>query len=95
MPVLFVIDKTDNVAVALEDAQVGEAALTGQVQGTLSLQQPIPRGHKAALREIPAGAAVRKHGHTIAIATKDIAPGEWVHTHNAVSPSAQGEEVQQ
>lgn len=41
-----------------------------------------PRGHKVALCDIPAGAEVIKYGFPIGKATKDIAKGEWVHSHN-------------
>ncbi len=41
-----------------------------------------PRGHKVALRNIAAGEEVIKYGFPIGRATKDIAEGEWVHSHN-------------
>jgi len=44
--------------------------------------EAVPAGHKYALRAIRAGEAVIKYGETIGRATKDIADGEWVHTHN-------------
>jgi altronate hydrolase len=42
----------------------------------------IPDGHKIARQAIPAGSPVIKYGDPIGIATRDIAAGEWVHTHN-------------
>ncbi len=42
----------------------------------------IPAGHKYALTAIPAGGEVIKYGAVIGRATRPIAPGEWVHTHN-------------
>lgn len=42
----------------------------------------IPRGHKVATRDLPAGAQVRKYGQSIGVATRDIAAGEHVHSHN-------------
>jgi altronate hydrolase len=42
----------------------------------------VPRGHKVAVRDIPAGTAVRKYGQVIGVATAPIAAGEHVHTHN-------------
>ncbi len=39
-------------------------------------------GHKYAVREIRAGEPVLKYGFPIGVATKDIAPGERVHTEN-------------
>ena len=88
MAILFVIDPADNVAVALEDVPVGEVAYSGAVSGTLRVGEPVPRGHKAALRQIAAGEPVVKHGHPIALATSEIPAGRWVHIHNAKSPSS-------
>ena len=46
------------------------------------LRDDIPAGHKAAVRRIPAGAAVIKYGQVIGFAEADIEPGRHVHTHN-------------
>lgn len=43
---------------------------------------PVPRGHKVALLPIAAGDAVVKYGFPIGHATRAIAPGEHVHSHN-------------
>lgn len=66
----------DNVAVALHDLPAG------QVTCGTTLREPIPQGHKFALRAIPAGQPVVKYGYPIGRATADIPPGAWVHTHN-------------
>jgi altronate hydrolase len=42
----------------------------------------VPRGHKVAVRALPAGTAVRKYGQVIGVTTAPIAAGEHVHTHN-------------
>jgi len=42
----------------------------------------VPAGHKIALRDLAAGARVRKYGETIGRATRPIAAGEHVHVHN-------------
>jgi altronate hydrolase len=42
----------------------------------------VPRGHKVAVRDIQAGATVRKYGQVIGVARVPIAAGEHVHTHN-------------
>lgn len=68
----------DNVATLL-DARDSGAALTAF---DLVLCEPIARGHKVALAPIGAGAVVRKYGFPIGVATRDIALGAWVHTHN-------------
>lgn len=46
---------------------------------------PVPAGHKAARGSIRRGELVIKYGEAIGRATQDIAPGEWVHTHNLKS----------
>ena len=50
----------------------------------------IPAGHKFALVPISKGEFVIKYGEIIGRATRDIAPGEWVHTHNLRSHLDEG-----
>lgn len=66
------LDKADNVATALHTLQVGVNGATEQV----------PRGHKIAVRPIPSGGRVIKYAQLIGYASKEIALGEHVHTHN-------------
>lgn len=42
----------------------------------------VPSGHKVALRAVAQGSPVRKFGVPFGQAKVDIAPGDWVHTHN-------------
>ncbi|MPW20795.1 altronate dehydratase [Paraburkholderia sp. CNPSo 3157] len=42
----------------------------------------IPAGHKVAVRAVETGAPLRRYGQIIGFATRPIAPGEHVHTHN-------------
>jgi len=44
--------------------------------------EPIPSGHKVALRAIAEGEVVRKYGQVIGLATQAIAAGAHVHVHN-------------
>lgn len=70
----------DDVATALRPLQSGEAvSLGGEV---VTLREAVPFGHKAAVRGVAAGQLVRKYGWPIGRATRDIAPGDHVHTHN-------------
>ena len=48
----------------------------------LRAEGDIPAGHKIALRPIAAGEAVIKYGDPFGMATRDIAHGEHVHSHN-------------
>lgn len=76
---LFQIDPRDPVATALRDIEAGEIALG------VTLVQPVPKGHKVALRAIEAGAPVHKFGFPIGRAIRPIGPGEHVHTHNVAT----------
>lgn len=68
----------DDVVVALDDLPAGTAC-----DGVPApLAGPVPRGHKIARRAIAAGASVLRYGQIIGVATRDIAPGEHVHSHN-------------
>ena len=70
----------DTVAVALKALKAGETV--SYSDGTVTLREDLPMGHKAALRDIQAGEAVIKYGYPIGIATADISAGAHVHTHN-------------
>lgn len=66
----------DTVAVALEKVEKGTV-----FQGVTALED-IPQGHKMALKAMPQNTQVIKYGFSIGHATKDIQPGQWVHSHN-------------
>lgn len=73
----------DSVCVAVRELQRGEeVVLDGR---TLSVREPIPAGHKLALRPICRGEQVIKYGYPIGHAAADIPAGGWVHTHNLVT----------
>ena len=57
----------------------------------VTLAEPVARGHKVALRAIAAGEAVLKFGFPIGRATRDIAPGDHVHSHNVATALAASE----
>src|SRR3954468_21225275 len=76
----LVLREGDDVAVALCDLPAGDA-LAGE-EFEFRLPADVPAGHKVALRAMAEGARVRKSGQGIGYATRAIAPGEHVHTHN-------------
>ncbi len=79
-PTALRIAPDDDVAVALENLRQGEVI---EIAGaTITLLEPIARGHKIAIREIRSGSPVRKYGWPIGCATADIRVGAHVHTHN-------------
>jgi altronate hydrolase len=74
------IHPDDDVLVALRPIEAGELVEAGGV--SVLAAEPIPAGHKLALRAIAAGAKVRRYGWPIGHATHDIAAGAHVHSHN-------------
>lgn len=83
-PNLLIINARDNVAVALTALAAGDVAFADGHDG-LTVLSDIPASHKIALADIPAGGEIIKYGETVAVSTRDITRGEWVHTHNLES----------
>jgi altronate hydrolase len=73
----------DNVMVALSelapDSIIDKAAICSS--------ERIPAGHKMAASQINSGSPIIKYGQTIGFASKNILPGNHVHTHNTVVSS--------
>ena len=83
----LVVHPDDDVAVALRDLAAGEVigVRCGGVTVEARVGEPIPLGHKLALRAIAPGTPIRKYGEAIGEATTAIAQGAHVHVHNLVS----------
>ncbi len=77
MDSVFHLHHDDDVAITRTDLAAGQT-----IEGDLTARSDVPRGHKVATRAIAAGAPVHKYGQTIGFATRDIAPGEHVHSQN-------------
>ena len=77
----------DDVATALVDVPAGARLRVAAAVRVCEVQtrEPIALGHKLALRALAAGEAVRKYGHVIGRATREILPGDLVHVHNLAS----------
>jgi len=75
MTAAIVISAADNVATALDALDAGQTIEAGGA--TVTVVEAIPRGHKIALRAIPAGAIVMKYGSAIGHASSDIAAGSF------------------
>ena len=74
------IHKRDNVAVAMLPLAQGQTIpIEGQ---SLAVITDVPKGHKIALGDLPAGAEVIKYGHPIGSTNGPVAKGTWVHGHN-------------
>jgi altronate hydrolase len=77
---VILLHSRDNVVVArvaLSDNQDLE------VNGTpISTREPIPAGHKLAIKAVRPGEPVYRYGNVIGFATARIEPGDHVHVHN-------------
>ncbi|MDE2447542.1 MAG: altronate dehydratase [Gammaproteobacteria bacterium] len=80
LPDALRVHPQDDVLVALRDLQPGETVRSASDE--IVARAAVPRGHKIAAAPIAAGSLIRKYGWAIGRATRDIAPGEHVHTHN-------------
>ena len=74
----LLLNPQDNVAVALGNLDVGIDTAEG-----VRIVRRVPKGHKFAVRVIPAGETIVKFGQIIGRAKVDIPAGDWVHEHNA------------
>jgi len=85
---VLAISVRDNVATALEALEIGRRV---EANGVLvTAVETIAAGHKIALQPIRTGEAVIKYGSAIGLASRDIAPGAHVHTHNVASSRGRG-----
>jgi len=73
---ILTLDPSDTVAVARE------ALEPGAIVDGLEIRDPVPRGHKVALRDVAEGEPVLKYAQMIGVASEPIAAGAHVHTHN-------------
>jgi altronate dehydratase len=83
------LDARDNVVVCVVGLLPGDAVPVGEEHVTVL--EPIPFGHKMAVRPISEGGDVLKYGEIVGRATSAIAQGAHVHTHNVVSSRLPGQ----
>ncbi len=69
-------DPVDNCAIAIRDLPGGAEVQDGERDFTLS--HAVLEGHRFAIQPIPQGAELTSWGQRFGVATRDIAPGEYV-----------------
>jgi hypothetical protein len=79
-PRLLRLHPRDNVLTVIAPLAAGDRITVGDASIAATVELAI--GHKVAAEPIAAGAQVVKYGAPIGLATRDIAAGEHVHTHN-------------
>jgi (2R)-sulfolactate sulfo-lyase subunit alpha len=83
----IVHDKADTVGVVVVENVAPDQTLTGWVMETdetiqVKALDPVPLGHKIALRDIKSGETVLKYGHDVGRTVADVTKGRHVHVHN-------------
>ena len=73
--------RTDPIAIAVQDIALG-STLRAPDGGRLVAAERIPAGHKIALRDLAPGETILRYGCRIGQASRPIAAGSWVHSHN-------------
>src|SRR5580693_4023417 len=81
------LNPIDDVIIAMRRVETGETFAGEDVLA----KEPIPRGHKAAIRALKSGQVVRKYGQVIGSASADIAAGAVVHSHNLCLSALRGQ----
>lgn len=83
------IDEKDNVATTTSEVDVGDQLEVISPDGKVILKpkvsEPIPFGHKLAIKPIAKGENIVKYGEVIGVATQPVKAGAWVNTHNVGS----------
>jgi altronate dehydratase small subunit len=80
---LLRLSETDNVYIATGPLRPGDVV---RVDGReFPVTERVELGHKVAARAIEAGEKIVRFGMPIGSATRPIAAGAWVHTHNLTS----------
>ncbi len=82
-PIPFVhLHPEDDVAIVQQAIEEGTALQLAEDIPPVTARMPIPAGHKIAVHAISAGEPICKYQQKIGIASVDIQPGDWVHSHN-------------
>ncbi|AVS74948.1 UxaA family hydrolase, partial [Paracidovorax cattleyae] len=74
---LLHLHPNDNVLVAKTGLALGQEIPELGVRA----RAQVPPGHKIAARRIAQGEQVKKYDTVIGVATRDLEPGEYVHSH--------------
>jgi (2R)-sulfolactate sulfo-lyase subunit alpha len=88
VPSFLAHNEGDSVAVAMRDLSPGPVEggyLVGPESIIIELQEPVPLGHKFALHDISEGDEIVEYGVRVALASKPISAGQYVHVHNVRS----------
>jgi altronate hydrolase len=77
---VILLHPADDVAIARVPLSPGDIIAVRGVE--IAVRQPVPAGHKVALRPLVPGQSILRYGQPIGRATAPIEPGDHVHLHN-------------
>ena len=78
----ILVDKNDNVAMVMVQAEAGDEVLVRESGQVLTAREQIRAGHKIALKRLEAGEDAVKFGIPIGRMSAAVEAGGWVHSHN-------------
>jgi hypothetical protein len=84
-PQALILNRKDNVAVALADLEADTDCLVmgdGGEKYFLTVLETIPFGHKLALVDLAGDEVVYKYGEEIGQMKVSVRRGGWIHSHN-------------
>ncbi len=76
------LHESDNIAIARVQLPAGQTIQAGG--HAVTLEDPIPIGHKVSIRPIAAGEVIIRYGQVMGRAKVRIEPGRHLHTHNVL-----------
>jgi altronate dehydratase small subunit len=90
---VWVVHRDDNVGtvVGADVPEAGPVPLAGAAQGRVDVSEPVPYGHKVALRQLAAGEEIIKYGVAVGRLSGPVAAGRHVHVHNLESQRGRGD----
>ena len=93
MKYALVLSESDNVANVVDDVLPGDVVVCrcNDKETIVTAAEKIPFFFKIAVKDIPAGSVIVKHGEAIGKASADIAAGACVHVHNAKGDRGRGD----
>jgi altronate dehydratase small subunit len=89
----LIIKREDNVANALRDISSEEniRVAVGTSERVITVREPIPYGHKFAIKDITKGESIIKYREVMGRATRFIGSGFHAHTQNIESLQGRGD----
>lgn len=81
----LVHNEHDDVGVAVQDVAPGArdvVYMDSDRRVTMQVLEPVPLGHKVALRDLTEGADIIEYGVRVGVTRQGIKAGQMVHIHN-------------